>query len=79
VIPKTFAGTYLEDFLDLPYGGSVVRAKRRSKNSDQQNHSHRAIVLNAMSGMRKTALATEAAHWWTRSGLFRDGACFISF
>ncbi len=22
---------------------------------------------------------TEAAHWWTRSGLFRDGACFLSF
>src|SRR6185295_8587972 len=30
-------------------------------------------------GMGKTALATEAAHWWTRSGLFRDGACFLSF
>ena len=32
-----------------------------------------------MGGMGKTALATEAAHWWTRSGLFRDGACFLSF
>ena len=29
--------------------------------------------------MGKTALATEAAQWWTRSGLFRDGACFLSF
>jgi hypothetical protein len=39
----------------------------------------RGLVLHAMGGMGKTALATEAAHWWTRSGLFRDGACFISF
>jgi tetratricopeptide (TPR) repeat protein len=40
---------------------------------------HRGIVLHAMGGMGKTALATEAAQWWTRSGLFRDGACFVSF
>ena len=40
---------------------------------------NRAILLHAMGGMGKTALATEAAHWWTRSGLFRDGACFVSF
>src|SRR6185436_7029795 len=40
---------------------------------------HRGIVLHAMGGMGKTTLATEAAHWWTRSGLFRDGACFLSF
>ncbi len=39
----------------------------------------RGLVLYAMGGMGKTALATEAAHWWTRSGLFRDGACFLSF
>lgn len=39
----------------------------------------RGIVLHAMGGMGKTALATEAAHWWTRSGLFHDGACFLSF
>jgi tetratricopeptide (TPR) repeat protein len=41
--------------------------------------SQRGIVLHAMGGMGKTALATEAAQWWTRSGLFRDGACFLSF
>lgn len=40
---------------------------------------HRGIVLHAMGGMGKTSLATEAADWWTRSGLFRDGACFLSF
>lgn len=40
---------------------------------------HRGIVLHAMGGMGKTTLASEAALWWTRSGLFRDGACFISF
>lgn len=38
----------------------------------------RGLVLHAMGGMGKTALATEAAHWWTRSGLFREGACFLS-
>jgi tetratricopeptide (TPR) repeat protein len=41
--------------------------------------SQRGIVLHAMGGMGKTALASEAAEWWTRSGLFRDGACFVSF
>src|SRR5436305_987249 len=40
---------------------------------------YRGIVLHAMGGMGKTTLATEAAQWWTRSGLFRDGACFLSF
>jgi tetratricopeptide (TPR) repeat protein len=40
---------------------------------------HRGLVLYAMGGMGKTSLATEAAHWWTRSGLFLDGACFLSF
>ncbi|MBI3270571.1 MAG: tetratricopeptide repeat protein [Planctomycetes bacterium] len=40
---------------------------------------HRAIMVHAMGGMGKTSLATEAAHWWTRTGLFPDGACFVSF
>ena len=42
-------------------------------------HSFRAILLHAMGGMGKTALAREAAFWWTRTGLFPDGACFVSF
>ena len=46
---------------------------------ERRFRAHRGIVLHAMGGMGKTALATEAAHWWTRSGLFRDGACFLSF
>ena len=46
---------------------------------ERQFRRHRGIVLHAMGGMGKTTLATEAALWWTRSGLFRDGACFISF
>jgi tetratricopeptide (TPR) repeat protein len=46
---------------------------------ERQVWAHRGIVLHGMGGMGKTALATEAAHWWTRSGLFRDGACFLSF
>ncbi len=46
---------------------------------ERQFRRHRGIVLHAMGGMGKTTLATEAALWWTRSGLFRDGACFLSF
>lgn len=46
---------------------------------ERRFRAHRGIVLHAMGGMGKTALATEAADWWTRSGLFRDGACFLSF
>lgn len=39
----------------------------------------RAILLHAMGGMGKTALAREAAQWLTRTGLFRHGPCFLSF
>ena len=46
---------------------------------ERQFRSQRGIVLHAMGGMGKTTLATEAADWWTRSGLFREGACFVSF
>ena len=46
---------------------------------ERQFRNQRGIVLHAMGGMGKTTLATEAADWWTRSGLFRDGACFVSF
>ena len=46
---------------------------------ERRFRTERGLVLHAMGGMGKTALATEAAHWWTRSGLFRDGACFLSF
>jgi len=46
---------------------------------ERQLRSHRAVLLYAMGGMGKTALAGEAAQWWTRSGLFPEGACFLSF
>jgi len=46
---------------------------------ERRFRNQRGIVLHAMGGMGKTALATEAAHWWTRSGWFRGGACFLSF
>lgn len=46
---------------------------------ERQFRNRRGIVLHAMGGMGKTTLATEAADWWARSGLFRDGACFVSF
>ncbi|MGE3541105.1 MAG: tetratricopeptide repeat protein [Candidatus Tectimicrobiota bacterium] len=38
----------------------------------------RAVLLHAMGGMGKTALAREAGAWLTRTGLFADGACFVS-
>lgn len=37
------------------------------------------VVVHAPGGAGKTALAREAAHWWTRTGLFPDGAVFVSF
>lgn len=40
--------------------------------------SHPAVVVHAPGGMGKTALAREAAHWWTRTGMFPDGAMFVS-
>jgi tetratricopeptide (TPR) repeat protein len=46
---------------------------------ERQFRSHRAVLLHAMGGMGKTTLAGEAALWWTRTGLFPDGACFVSF
>jgi hypothetical protein len=46
---------------------------------ERRLRTQRGVVLHAMGGMGKTALATEAADWWTRSGLFRAGACFLSF
>jgi tetratricopeptide (TPR) repeat protein len=39
----------------------------------------RVVVVHAMGGMGKTALAREATFWWHRTRLFPDGACFMSF
>jgi len=36
------------------------------------------VVLQGFGGMGKTALAREAAEWFTRTHLY-DGACFVSF
>ena len=38
----------------------------------------RAVVLHAPGGMGKTTISREAAHWWRRSGMFPDGAIFVS-
>ncbi len=65
-------------FPPAPQYGFQGRA-RELHELERRFRSHRGIVLHAMGGMGKTALATEAAGWWTRSGLFRDGACFLSF
>ena len=42
---------------------------------EQLLRTFRAVLLHAMGGMGKTSLAREAAYWWTRTGLFPDGAC----
>jgi len=38
----------------------------------------RLAVIHGFGGMGKTALAREAAAWWTQTGLFA-GACFVPF
>ncbi|MFC1824667.1 tetratricopeptide repeat protein [Thermodesulfobacteriota bacterium] len=38
----------------------------------------RIVVVHAPGGMGKTALSREAALWWTRTGMFPDGAVFVS-
>src|SRR5205807_8864858 len=38
----------------------------------------RLMVIHGFGGMGKTALAREAAEWFTRTGLYQR-ACFISF
>lgn len=38
-----------------------------------------AVALTGMGGMGKTTLAREAAGWWARTGLRKDGAAFFSF
>ena len=65
-------------FPPAPQYGFQGRA-RELYELERRFRSQRGLVLHAMGGMGKTALATEAAHWWTRSGLFRDGAVFLSF
>ncbi|HXO40737.1 MAG TPA: tetratricopeptide repeat protein [Thermoanaerobaculia bacterium] len=67
-----------DPFPPPPQYGFQGRARELNE-LERQLLGQRGIVLHAMGGMGKTALATEAAHWWTRSGLFRDGACFVSF
>lgn len=41
--------------------------------------SSRTVVIHGMGGMGKSSLAREAAFWLAESGLFPEGACFISF
>lgn len=37
------------------------------------------VLVHGPGGLGKTALAAEAARWWTRTGMFPDGAVFVSF
>jgi CHAT domain len=61
-----------------PMYGFFGRA-RDLQRLERQFLAHRAVVLHAMGGMGKTSLAREAAFWGSRTGLFPDGACFVSF
>lgn len=39
---------------------------------------HPVVVVDGPGGLGKTALAREAARWWTRTGMFPGGAFFLS-
>jgi tetratricopeptide (TPR) repeat protein len=66
-------------FPPRPRHGFVGRAKELHQ-LERRFLKHRAVVLHAMGGMGKTALAREAAAWLTvPAGMFPDGACFVSF
>jgi len=72
------AGKALEAFPRAPFYQFHGRAAELYR-LEQALRDHRAVLLHAMGGMGKTALAREAALWWTLTGLFPDGACFLSF
>lgn len=72
-------GSELGAFPGKPMYGFVGRA-RELHQIERRFLKHRAVLLHAMGGMGKTALAREAAFWWAKpAGLFPDGACFVSF
>lgn len=67
-----------EGFLDAPRAGFQGRGYALH-NLERAVLHKRAVVVHGPGGMGKTALAREAAHWWTRTGMFPDGALFVSF
>jgi tetratricopeptide (TPR) repeat protein len=60
-----------------PLHGFVGRA-RELLALERAFRGHGLVVLHGWGGVGKTALAAEAARWFTRTGLFRDAA-FVSF
>ncbi len=44
----------------------------------REKPAHRVVILHGWGGQGKTALATEAAHWFVHTGLF-ERAAFVSF
>jgi tetratricopeptide (TPR) repeat protein len=72
-------GTEVGAFPGEPMYGFFGRAHELHR-LERRFLKNRAVVLHAMGGMGKTSLAREAAFWWTKpTGLFPDGACFVSF
>lgn len=67
----------LHDFPPPPRYRFQGRA-RELLNLERAFRKHPAVLLHAMGGMGKTALAREAAHWWRRTGRFA-AALFHSF
>lgn len=45
---------------------------------EQAVRSNRCVVIHGAGGMGKTAIACESARWWVRTGLFPEGAVFVS-
>lgn len=68
----------VEGFPSPPQAGFVGRARDLHR-LERLLHANPIVVLEAPGGMGKTALATEAAPWWVRSGLTPAGALFVSF
>jgi len=67
-----------EGFPEPPKHGFHGRAREMLK-LERAFAEHHVIVLHGFGGLGKTALATEAGRWFTRTGRFPGGAAFISF
>nr|VFK25053.1 MAG: CHAT domain-containing protein [Candidatus Kentron sp. MB] len=66
----TFAHPTLEEFPPSPQYLFQGRAPELLQ-LERAFRKHPAVLLHAMGGMGKTALAREAAHWWLRKGTIR--------
>jgi CHAT domain len=76
--PRFPTSQHIGAFPSLPLYNFHGRA-RELYTLERAFRTDRTILLHAMGGMGKTTLAREAGDWLTRTGLFPDWACFLSF